>query len=124
MHITISDEKTLSTIKSEFSAHFPHLKLQFFLKGHQPHEGSAKALEISDDLTISQARNRHTKGELSIHANQKTSTLETEFESHYGLHVQVLRKSGTIWLQTTSTDSWTLAEQEAHGLADEKPIKK
>jgi hypothetical protein len=35
-----------------------------------------------------------------------------------------LRKSGTIWLQTTSTDSWTLAEQEAHGLADEKPIKK
>jgi hypothetical protein len=120
MNIIISDDKTLGKIKTEFSAHFPHLKIQFYQKGHHVQEGSPKALELSDDLSISKARSRHNVGEISINANKKTSTLESEFEAHYGLHIQVLRKSGTIWLQTTSTDSWTLAEQETHAKGDEK----
>ena len=40
--------------------------------------------------------------------NVRLKSIEEEF----GIHVQVLRKSGRVWLQTTATDDWTLAEQE------------
>ena len=35
-------------------------------------------------------------------------TLESMFEDEFGLHVQVFRKSGETWLQTSVTDHWTL----------------
>ena len=37
--------------------------------------------------------------------------LEQRFQDVYGLSVQVFRKSGKVWLETTVTDNWTLDEQ-------------
>ena len=37
------------------------------------------------------------------------------FGEVYGLGVQVFRKSGNVWLETTVTDSWTLKEQNDQG---------
>ncbi len=45
----------------------------------------------------------------------KVRTLENVFYETYGLKVQVFRLSGNIWLQTTSTDEWTLHEQNRKG---------
>jgi hypothetical protein len=33
----------------------------------------------------------------------------------FGVPVQILRKSGKIWLETTMTDHWTLLQQNQHG---------
>ncbi|MDG0972534.1 MAG: hypothetical protein P8O07_00085 [Crocinitomicaceae bacterium] len=33
-------------------------------------------------------------------------------KEEFGIHFQVLRKSIRIWLQTSATYDWTLAEQE------------
>ena len=41
--------------------------------------------------TIGDIRSKHNSGELSIHGNQKVSTLEQVFHDHYGLNVQVFR---------------------------------
>lgn len=41
----------------------------------------------------------------------KVSELESVFTETFGLSVQVFRKLGNVWLQTTTTDNWTLAEQ-------------
>ena len=43
--------------------------------------------------------------------------LERQFRELYGLHVLVFRKSGKVWLETTVTDGWTLAEQNNQGEA-------
>jgi hypothetical protein len=41
----------------------------------------------------------------------KVGELENLFAEKFGLYVQLFRKSGKVWLQTTTTDTWTLKEQ-------------
>jgi hypothetical protein len=49
--------------------------------------------------------------------------VENAFEEMYGLSVQVFRKSGNTWLQTTTSDSWTLNEQNQKALEKHEVIK-
>ena len=114
MEIFISDSKTLGEIKKEFNERFPHLKLEFYGLSHKEGEGSPEKYHFDDSITVSKARSKHVDGHLSIIGSQNTKTLEQQFKDFYGLNVQVFRKSGKLWMQTTSTDHWTLEEQESH----------
>jgi hypothetical protein len=66
-------------------------------------------------LTIGEVRKVHNEGDLSIDGHQKVKTFEQSFHDKYGLNVQVFRKSGFMWMQTTSTDDWTLSKQNRKG---------
>jgi hypothetical protein len=44
------------------------------------------------------------------------SELENLFEDKFKLSVQVFRKSGKSWLETTFTDGWSLKKQNQEGL--------
>ena len=55
-----------------------------------------------------------------IEENMPTWQVERLFESELGLHVQIFRKSGSIWLETSVTDDLTLDQQNAKGRASEK----
>ena len=46
--------------------------------------------------------------------------LEVVFEDVFGLHVQIFRKSGDIWLQTSSTDHWTLEHHQEKAIEADK----
>lgn len=109
--INITDNKTIEEIREEFQGHFPFLKLEFYSAEHQSGQGSGNDALLDPSMSIGEARTKHNAGEVSIHGNQKVSTLETTFHDTYGLNVQVFRKSGDLWLQTTTTDEWTLSEQ-------------
>lgn len=111
----ITDEKKLKDIQVEFREKFPNLKLEFYKKTHEAGEGNPDREKLSPDETIKAVRTVHTSGDLSIDGHQKVSTLETNFQEMYGLNVQVFRHSNGIWLQTTATDHWTLAEQNKKG---------
>ena len=50
-------------------------------------------------------------GTININGLMKVAELESAFFVTFGLAVQVFRKSGKVWLQTTATDDWTLEEQ-------------
>lgn len=113
--LQISDNLRLKEIKNSFSEHFPHLKIEFFSVEHQTGEATARRAMYDDNLLLKDIRKNHTTGELSIDGHLKTSTFETSFHDHFGVNVQVFRKSGNIWLQTTTTDDWTLAHQEKTG---------
>jgi hypothetical protein len=117
LDMTIQDDKTIQDIQSEFNNKFPFLKIEFYGHEHGDHEGSPQSDKLSDAITIDQARTKKTEGDLSIHPNQKVSTLEQNFHDIYGLNVQVFRKSGTVWLQTIATDNWTLQKQNEKGAA-------
>lgn len=45
--------------------------------------------------------------------------VERLFEQEYALHVQVFRKSGSTWLETSVTDDLTLEQQQAKAVASE-----
>lgn len=113
--IIIDNDKSIEAIQSEFRQHFPFLKLIFYKVAHEATEASKAKDEIDSHLSIGEARAKDAEGNISINGHKKVSTLETEFREHYGLNVQVFRKSRKIWLQTTATDSWTLTEQNERG---------
>ena len=50
----------------------------------------------------------------------KVAELENAFAKSFGFAVQVFRKSGNVWLQTTATDDWTLEEQNLKATEIEK----
>ncbi len=117
MQVIITDNRKIFAIQEEFSALFPYLKLEFFSKPHDVGAGSAKKLIKHNSKTLGECRTIHNKGKITITPNMTVSDLEQNFGDIYGLGVQVFRKSGRAWLETTVTDGWTLDEQNRQGEA-------
>jgi hypothetical protein len=63
---------------------------------------------------------------LQVVGTMKVHEFEKAMESTFGLHVQVFRKSGNVWLETSATDGWTLDEQndEGHSLQQQLRIER
>jgi hypothetical protein len=115
MKITINDRRKIFAIQEEFNAVFPYLKLEFFAKPHKPGGASAKKFIKYSSKTLGECRTIHNKGKITITPTMKVMDLEQNFCDVYGLGVQVFRKSGKVWLETTVTDGWTLEEQNRQG---------
>jgi hypothetical protein len=113
--ILISDSQPIRSIQNEFTSQFPFLKIEFFSHFHKTNQGSAKKDLISSNFTLKQARKSHLEGSLEITPSMTVSELERKFQLLFGLSVQVFRKSGSSWLETTVTDSWTLEQQNEQG---------
>lgn len=107
----IREEKKLEEIQAEFREKFPYLKIEFYKSNGSMQE----RVPLDPGLTIGEIRTIHKEGEVGLHGNMKVRTLESLFYETYGLKVQVFRLSGNIWLQTTSTDEWTLHQQNRKG---------
>ena len=118
MEIIIEKNKTLGRIQDEFHKRFPYLKIMFYDQSHSKGEGTPRTSTLDNRLTIGEVQKFDKSGVIEITGLMKVSELEKDFDTKYGLPIQVLRKSGKIWLQTSSTDEWTLAEQNQ--LAAEK----
>ena len=121
--MVITDDKKLIDIQSEFNQKFHFLKIEFYSGHHEPGEGSPQKERFDSSLTIGEVRKVRAEGDLRIDGRTKVSTFEQNFFRKYGLNVQVFRKSGNLWIQTTSTDSWSLSEQNRKGGSSEKAYR-
>jgi hypothetical protein len=117
MKMTINDSRKISSIQEEFNTAFPYLKLEFFNSAHRPGAPSAKEALRSNSKTLGECRKIHNNGKIVVMPTMTVSDLEQCFNAIYGLGVQVFRKSGKVWLETTVTDGWTLDEQNKQGEA-------
>jgi hypothetical protein len=111
MDIIIDQTKKLTDIQAEFCKRFPYLKIEFYQHTHAVGEGSPKHNTIDSNLSIHQVQSKKADGVLHIAGLMTVAELESGFATIFGLSAQVFRKSGNVWLQTTVTDHWTLAEQ-------------
>jgi hypothetical protein len=114
MHLVISKDKTIQEVQHDFNEHFPFLKLEFYkLEAEDPVRTAKKHLPHS--ITLRSAGLKLEGGVLDIPNEMKVNELERLFFTKFGLDVQVSRKSGVLWLETTMTDNWTLQKQNEHG---------
>ena len=115
MKLHISSELTTGQIQDEFSAEFPNLKLVFFSKPHKAYAGSpAKFMITKRETTVGElTHGKEIHKELFVEADMPVWQLERLLELEYHLHVQVFRRSGNTWLETSVTDDLTLEQQEA-----------
>lgn len=121
MNITIAPEQSIAVIQAMFQTEFPYLKLVFFTKPHAAFKGSAAKFLVSDHQKKLGDLNPELKGEGAVELSPVMPTWQVErlFEDSYGLHVQVFRKSGNTWLETSVSDALTLEQQNIKGKGDE-----
>ncbi len=125
MKIFIDDNKTLAEIQREFGKEFPYLKIEFFETPHNKAKALPKSKMYPNARTVGSCRKVHNTGEISISKNELVEKLEQDFWDNFGLSVQVFRKSGTLWIETSLTDSWSLERQnrEGHEISENKSAK-
>jgi len=116
MKIHITDSSTTEEIKERFSRVYPFLKLEFYTKAHAENEGSKKEDLISGLKEIKEIRTVHNEGDFIITPETTAGEVEQGFERLFGIHIQVFRKSGRLWLETTATDGWPLKEHNEIGM--------
>lgn len=112
----ISKERSIAELQQEFQETFPGLQLRFYQKQHQEHEGSPKRSQYPASMRLGELNAALGAGEIALAPGQSVAGFENELEQRFGLHAQVFRRSNNLWLQTTSTDDWTLETQNLKGL--------
>jgi len=105
----------ISEVKQDFSRPFPFLKIEFFrIVSGQPARYSKDNMISWDEITGNLQKKKRA-GKIVFTGETPVSEIEQEFLKRFGLYVQVFRKSGNIWLETTSTDDWSLEQQNEEG---------
>lgn len=120
MTLAINECNKIYTLQEDFNTMFPFLKVEFYTKFRNQNGLSSNLL---NNKSLCDARTIHTETALVITPQTTVVELETQFLEIYGLIIQVFRKSGKVWLETTITDSWTLEEQNKQGEDLSKSVK-
>jgi len=113
--LAVNERTVISGVQKDFNTIFPYLKIEFFRKPHERGQASARKNMYDDSMAIRLIRNKKGPDRVVLSSRMKVHDFEKALEENYGLHVQVFRKSGNVWLETSATDSWTLEEQNEEG---------
>lgn len=122
MIIEVKKNKTIADVQDDFNLFYPFLKLDFYKKANG-RLGSFIKEKLLKTIFLN-AVGDGKEGELEVADSMTVGQLEKSFRERFGMIVQVSRKSGTIWLETTMTDSWTLKHQNEHGRELSSPAKR
>jgi len=121
MKITINDNRKIYAVQEEFQKMFPYLKLEFFAKPSKVGGTPSKKEIKHPSKTLGECRAVHTSGLLTVTPQTLVGELEQDFRDNFDLAVQVFRKSGSAWIETTATDDWTLEHENTTGEEMAKP---
>ena len=114
-------EMMIEEIQAQFSGRYPHLKIEFYSQSHKSGEGSEFKNQL-DPKTLLKDIDARNYGMVNINDEMTVKEFESAMDFNHGVFVQVFRKSGELWLQTSSTDHWTLGVQEGKGSRSEQYV--
>jgi hypothetical protein len=115
MKLLINDKMSVRDLQLAFNTQFPYLKLEFFRNSSLLEKIYSFKKIIPSSGTIGELWKKKEAAEIEINDTTRVRDLENTFMDKFGLTVQVFRKSGNVWLETTMTDNWTLKQQNEHG---------
>lgn len=115
MKLLLTNSKTIADAQEAFSQLFPHLKIEFFTRPHEDKAASWSKYMIFDHQKTLEEIGMLKEGVITLSNETITGEFEQFLSVRYGLFVQVFRKSMGTWLETTTTDKWTVGEQESKG---------
>jgi hypothetical protein len=114
--ITTTGTKKVATIMKEFNAHFPYLRLKIC-----PPEAKAKVAKgetitgVDKTQSLAAVRTKKGDGEISFTGSRLVGNIEREFETIFGLYVQICytEKDGKRYYTTGSDDKKSLSTLNA-----------
>jgi hypothetical protein len=113
MMLDISQNRTISEVQNDFNSEYPFLKLEFY-KLQKLDETLAVRKHLDKAISLKVAGVKKG-GMFEVNERLTVKEFEKSLLQDYGLVVQVSRKSGMMWLETTHTDNWTLVKQNEYG---------
>ncbi|MGM9800451.1 MAG: hypothetical protein ACI30M_07190 [Muribaculaceae bacterium] len=110
--ISVTGNKKIITLQKEFNKKFPYLSLSIcFSYMRDAVKKGERIYQIDGDRTLASVRRADSGGDISISGNKKIKSLEKEFDTVFGLYVQVCYTAadGHGYYTSGSSDEMTLA---------------
>ena len=117
MELNIANKMTINELQRQFNGVFPYLKIEFFDIPHTSTNKLTKAHMFPPNRLIGVCGKLRHEGTITINPDDTVEKLENIFWNEYGLSVEVFRKSGNLWIETSLSNSWTLKLQNEEGKA-------
>jgi hypothetical protein len=114
MKLHITRDRLISDVQKEFNNAFPFLKIEFFQNRNLQPAFTFQQM-LPHNKRIAEGHTAIADGDIEISSTMTVKDLEKIFKDQFSLAVQVFRRSGNLWLETTMTDGWTLGLQNQHG---------
>jgi len=111
MILNINDNVLIDHLKDHFAKCYPGLKIEFYKTRHKSKFGLTNSDLINTNIPIGAIRKKGMSGDYKIYSYFAVSKIESDLHDIYGLNVQVFRNENNAWIQTTTTDYFTLAQQ-------------
>lgn len=105
----------LHDVQEDFNRIFPYLKIEFFRRSHITKALSPKDEKINPFTSLENVIKWDGDKRITFDEKMTTHAFESMMREDYGLFVQVFRKSGRVWIETSRTDDWTLERQNEEG---------
>lgn len=115
MLIHVNSNSLVKDLKKQFHDFFPFLKIEFFNKEHSFGQSTHKSNMYFNDKKVFEINPNIKENIIIFNKDTTVFELEKKFNDDLGLNVQVFRKSGTVYIETSLTDSWTLDKQNTEG---------
>lgn len=120
--ITTTGSKKVATLMKEFNDNYPYLRLKICSFTEKAKVAKGEAIGgVDTSKTLSEVRTKKGTGEISFTGSRLVGNIEKEFESIFGLYVQICytEKDDKRYYTTSSEDKKSLAslnrEKEAAG---------
>lgn len=110
MKIEINNHRKIFAIQKEFSSVFPCLKIEFHEKPNKQGGASSQKLVKSSSKSLSECRNLHNEGFVSINPQMSVGDLKQIFRDNFGLTIEVFQKTTKVWRQVDVTENVILDE--------------
>jgi len=121
MKLQINNDTKFIEVQKRFNEVYPFLKVEFYKRDYSEKKVSAFKDRISPEKIISAEAKSFQPGNIDINRHRTVSAFEKEFYEKFGIAMQVSRKSGKIWIETSRTDDRTLKAQNQLGKTMSSP---
>lgn len=115
MILRILRNREIKDLQNDFTEAYAYLRIEFYKKNVSLKLQVSNAKKRFDNSITIGAAGSINEGEIVLEETMTVSQLENIFRDKFGLLIQLSRKSGIIWLETTMTNNWTLKQQNDHG---------
>ena len=112
VELSVTGNKKIGTLMKEFNKQFPYLRLLICYSYARQAVAKGESISgIDPDKTLASVRRADSGGDISISGNKKIKSLEKEFDTVFGLYVQVCytEKDGHRYYTSGSADEMTLS---------------
>ena len=121
MEMTIEKNSRIADIQSAFNTYYPYLKIEFVRPSESSTTKAAKPEKILGNEKIGKLADIHNPITIKTSGSRTVAQLEKDFLDKLGLDIKLYRKCGTLWIETTLTENWTLFKQNTEGELLTKP---